>query len=610
MVIVLCIINLFYIDAMRIKMLSFFLLIVSVGSAQKIRWDDLNVRVAVQPSLMVKQNPLDVAVLTTTVDNAFFANQSLQYNIGDNVFLYNDYIKNNFGLPQLVAVLEYKYAPATLHIVKKDLKFQVVVVSHIYANLILIDRDKGVFDTHEIKLGDCDLVNPVSNIKVFNANMGNLDYPNNLNTTLLIGDLSEFEANQYKNKSNPSLPRVSDGKSVDDVQLIKLGIKVGSVLRGKFHPTERYIRRAFNYLKEDKEFNSDNFNKASELVKTGLDPVDESKLRNAITIWNEESATITDLEDKKNKKYYIAIQENILQCYNVLRDFSMTDDLAANLKKYDTNNQIADALISNKKGFLSAKPVSPEIEYEPVPGRFKPTDVTRFLEKKAGVINAIPRLVPDKYDGKLRDMQEFYTASKAFKNATQNSADYIALCYKFIDLASLEFSSSNHSQVKEVKDILAPYNAFCNTIGVEKKKFSDNFDFKNDAQNYLSKLRVHIMSLHKKEEFLVFDDALLTAIKLTIEHTKPENKTIAQDFIDLNTLVFFRQILNTTSYDADIDRSLDNISTFLSKKFPDQRFEVFFEFRSASKLIKEKKKLSSVELANLANILTILYTYV
>lgn len=595
---------------MRVKVLFLCLVVISCARAQKIRWDDLNVRVAVQPSLLVKDNPLDVAVIATTVDNAFFANQSLQYNIGDNVFLYNDYIKNNFGLPQLVAVLEYKYAPATLHVVKKDLKFQVVVVSHIYANLILIDRDKGVFDTQEIKLGDCDLVNPVSNIKGYNSNLGYLDYPNNLNTTLLIGDLSEFEANQYKDKNNPILPRVSDGKSVDDVQLIKLRLKVGSVLRGKFHVTERYIRRAFNYLKEDKEFNSDNFNKASQLVNSGLDPVDESKLRKAITIWNEESATITNLEDKKNKKYYIAIQENILQCYNVLRDFSITDDLAANLKKYDTNNQIADALISNKKGFLSAKPVSPEIVYVPVPGRFKPTDVTRFLEKKEGVINPIPRLVPDKYDGKLRDMQEFYTASKAFKNAAQNSADYIALCYKFIDLASLEFSSSNHSQVKEVKDILAPYNAFCNTIGSEKKKFTDSFDFKNDAQNYLIKLRVHIMSLHKKEEFLVFEDALLAAIKLTIEHTKSENKTIAQDFIDLNTVVSFRQILNTTAYDATIERSLDNITAFLSKKFPDQRFEVFFEFRSASKLIREKKKLSNVELANLANILTILYTYV
>ncbi|CAM2830637.1 hypothetical protein [Flavobacterium frigoris] len=82
------------------------------------------------------------------------------------------------------------------------------------------------------------------------------------------------------------------------------------------------------------------------------------------------------------------------------------------------------------------------------------------------------------------------------------------------------------------------------------------------------------------------------------------------NFIDLNTVVSFRQILNTTAYDATIERSLDNITAFLSKKFPDQRFEVFFEFRSASKLIREKKKLSNVELANLANILTILYTYV
>jgi hypothetical protein len=595
---------------MKIKLLFLLSLITAYTAAQKIRWDDLNVRTTVQPSLFLKENPLDVGVICTSSDQEFFANQSLQYNIGDNVFLYNDYISNNLGFPKLVAVLEYKYAAATLHVIKKDLKYQVVVVSHIYANLLLIDPDKGVFDTQEMKLGDCDLVNPISNIKGFNSNLGNLDYPNNLNTTLVIADLSEFEANQYKDKSNSSLPRVIDGKSVDDVQLLKLKLKIGSLLRGKFLVTNRYVKRAFNYLKEDKDFSGDNFNKASQLINSSLDPVDESKLRDAIVILNEEASSILDLEEKKNKKYYIAIQENILQCYNVLRDFSITDDIANNLKKYDSNNQIADALISNKKGAAVPKQSAKEIVYNAVPARFISSDLTRFLGKKEGFINAIPRLVPDKYDGKLRDMSEFYTASVAFKSAPVNSDNFNNLVSMFIDLAEAERSGSNHSQVREVKEVLSAYNTFCVTVGNERKKFADSYDFKKEAAFYITRLREHILSLHKKEEFLVFNDALSTAITSTIEHTKSENKSIAQDFIDLNTALRFKQILNNAKYDVTIQRTLANITAFLDKKFPSQQLEVFYEFKNASKVIKEKKVFTTVELANFSNILTILYTYV
>lgn len=593
---------------MKNKLLLFILLVSSLSNAQKIRWDNLNVRREIQPSLFLKENPLDVAFMTTSTDGVFFADPTMDYRVSDMGILYNDYIYNDLGFPKLVALLEYKYEPATLHIIKKDLKYQVVVVSHIYANLILIDPEKGVFDVQEIKLGDCDLVNPVANIKGFNSNLGNLDYPNNLNTTLLLRDLSEFEANQYRDQKNPNLPRKSEIKEVEQIQINKLGFKVGNILHTKFHPYGKYSQLAFNYLKEDKDFNSENFNKASQLINTGIDPIDESKVRQALEIWKTEASSIANPEDKKSKKYYIAIQENILQCYNVLRDFTETDEIANNLKTIDPKNQIADALISNKK--KNAIPTEKkQIVYSPLPPRFAQTDVTRFLKKRKDMINGLNHLQPDYYDGKLTDISIYKEACLLLKENKLGSVNSTKIIDLLIDIAGYEKNSSNYHQRKELNDVLKNYNAFCMKVANENKKFTATYDFKNDALSYRTKLREHILSLNKVEDFTAFNDALTTSVVATIEKTKPENIAIAQDFIDLNTAMTLKQLTNTTKYDSTIDKNITAITTFLDKKFPEQKREVFFEFKNACRLIKENKKFSTLEIADFSNTLRLLYLY-
>lgn len=590
---------------MKTKLLLFLLLLSTFLNAQKIRWNDLDVRREVQPSLFLKENPIDVGFLYTSTDHEFFADQTMGYYVADNGILYNDFIKNDLGFPKLVAVLEYKYQPATLHLIKKDLKYQVVVVSHIYANLLLIDPEKGLFDVQEIKLGDCDLVNPIGNTKGFNSNLGGLDYPNNLNTTLLISDLSEFEANQYRNKENPNLPRKTDVKDVDHIQLLKLQLKVGGVLMSKFLSYGKYVKRSFNYLKEDKEFNGENFNKASELINNGVNPVDTLKVRQAIDIWKTEAKSISNLEDKKNKKYYIAIQENILQSYNVLRDFTETDEIASNLKSIDSKNEIADALISNKKS--AAIPVEKkEIVYTSIPPRFDNTDLPRFLKKKKDMVNPLTLVQRGKFDFKLTDMSIYKAVSLIVKETTPSSPNFNKMADLIIFLAG---QHTNYSQIKELDDVLKNYNTFCLKIADETKKFRATFDFKKEADQYIIKLRAHILSLHKIEEFTVFNDALTIAIVKTIEHTKPENIAIAQDFLDFETAINMRLITNTTKYNDTINRTMSNIVTFLDKKIPDQKMEVFFEFKNICRLIKENKKFSSSELINFSNTLALLYTY-
>ncbi|RED25038.1 hypothetical protein BD847_1777 [Flavobacterium cutihirudinis] len=593
---------------MKNRLLLLLLLLSSLSHAQKIRWDNLNVRREVQPSLFIKENPLDVAFITTSTDGVFFNDPTMDYRVSDIRVLYNDYIYNDLGFPKMVALLEYKYEPATLHIIKKDLKYQVAVVSHIYANLILIDPEKGVFDTQEIRLGDCDLVNPVANTKGFNSNLGDLDYPNNLNTTLLLTDLSEFEANQYRDQKNPSLPRKSEIKEVEQIQIYKLGFKVGRILHTKFHPYGKYSQLAFNYLKEDKDFNGENFNKASQLINTGINPIDESKVRQALEIWKTEASSITNLEDKKNKKYYIAIQENILQCYNVLRDFTETDEIANNLKTIDAKNQIADALISNKrKNAIPAE--KKQIVYSPLPPRFAQTDVVRFLKKKKDMINGLNHIQPDYYDGKLTDMSIYKEASLLVKESKPDSEKFNILIDLLIDITGYEKNSSNYHQRKELTDVLKDYNAFCMKVANENKKFTANYDFKKDPHSYRTKLREHILSLNKVADFTSFNDALTTSVALTIEKTKPENITIAQDFIDLNTAMTLKQLMHTTKYDATITKAIDSITAFLDKKFPKQDLEVFFEFKNACILIKENKKFSTLEIADFSNTLRLLYMY-
>ncbi|MCK8140332.1 hypothetical protein MW871_00350 [Flavobacterium sp. I-SCBP12n] len=596
---------------MKAKFLMLLLLCSAFIQAQKIRWDNVNVRREVAPSLFLKESPLNVALICTTFDSGLSSDPTMRYQVFENAILYNDFIYNNFGLPEIVALLEYKFAPATVHLVKQDLKYKVAVVSHLYANLILIDRSKGFFDEQEVRLGEIDLVHPIANIKGFNSNLGFLDYPNNLNTTLVIDDLTEFEANQYKNKTNPSLPRSGEEKSVNEIQLLKLKMKVGSILRGKFLPTARYQQRSFNYLKEDKDFKSDNFDKALQLVKSGVDPVNESKVREAISIWQTEADAITNLDDKKTKKYYIALQENILQGYNVIRDFQNTDELASKLKSIDSNNEIANALISNKKNAALPQPPQKEIVFAPVPARFDRSDVKRFLDKKSGKINAIVRLQPDKYEGKLGDMNTYKAASEVFRKSQVNSTSFNAILSLFLQIAEYERTGVNYDQVKEVKEVLKSYNAFCLQLAKERKAFDATYDFKNQAASYMEKLRLHLLSLHKKEEFTVFDDALSTAITATIAHTKPENQQIARDIIDLNTAVTLKAnaTADPVKNQVIIDRLIDNVTAFFAKKVPNQQYEVFFEFDNSAKLLKQNKSISAVELGNFSSILCVLYFY-
>lgn len=592
---------------MKNNLLLLLLLASTFLNAQKIRWDNLNVRREVQPSLFLKENPLDVGFLYTSTDHEFFADQTMQYAVADEAVLYNDYIYNNLGFPKLVALLEYKYQPATLHLIKKDLKYQVAVVSHLYANLILIDPEKGVFDVREIKLGDCDLVNPVGNMKGYNSNLGDLDYPNNLNTTLLRTDLSEFEANQYKDQKNPTLPRSTDVKGVNQIQLIKLQFKVGSILQNKFHTHGKYTELAFNYLKEDKDFNSDNFNKASQLINTGIDPIDESKVRQALEIWKTESKSI-NLEDKKNKKYYIAVQENILQCYNVLRDFTETDEIANNLKSIDANNEIADALISNKK--KNAVPVEKkEIVYTPLPPRFAKADVARFLKKRKDQINSLMIIQPGKFDVKLNDMNIYKNASILIKETKPSSENYNKIVDLFIDITTYAGNSSNSNLPKEANESVGSFNLFCKKVLEERKKFDDTFDFKKEASLYRLKLRNHLLSLHKIEDFTSFNDALSIAIDKTISYTKPENTALAHDFTDFNMAMTLKQLTDTTKYDNTIKETLSSITSFIGKKFPVQNREVFFEYKNICRLIQENKKFSRFEIAYFSNTLNYLYTY-
>lgn len=593
---------------MKNNLLLVLLLISTFLNAQKIRWDNLNVRREIQPSLFLKENPLDVAFFYTSTDREFFADQTMQYAVADQAVLYNDYIYNNLGFPKLIALLEYKYQPATLHLIKKDLKYQVAVVSHLYANLILIDPEKGVFDVQEIKLGDIDLINPVGNTKGYNSNLGYLDYPNNLNTTLLRTDLSDFEANQYKDQKNPTLPRSTDVKDVDQIQLIKLQFKVGNTLRTKFHTHGKYKSLAFNYLKDDKDFNSENFNKASQLINTGIDPIDEPKVRQALEIWKTEAKSITNLEDKKNKKYYIAIQENILQCYNVLRDFTETDEIANNLKTIDKKNEIADALISNKKN--NAIPVEKkEIVYTPLPPRFAKDDVVRFLKKRKDQINPLMIIQPGKFDVKLNDMNIYKNASLLIKETKVGTENYTKIVDLLIDIATYSGNSSNSHLPKEANESVTNFNLFCKKTLDERKKFDDTFDFKKEASLYRFKLRNHLLSLHKIEEFTSFNDALSIAIDKTILYTKPENVALAHDFTDFNMAMTLKQLTETTKYDNTIKETMSRITSFIDKKFPVQDREAFFEYKNICRLIQENKKFTHSEIIYFSNTLKYMYSY-
>lgn len=390
--------------------------------------------------------------------------------------------------------------------------------------------------------------------------------------------------------------------------LSKLGFKVGRILHTKFHPYGKYSQLSFNYLKEDKDFNGENFNKATQLINAGIDPIDESKVRQAIEIWKAEASSITNPEDKKSKKYYIAIQENILQCYNVLRDFTETDELANKLKTIDSKNQIADALISNKK--KNAAPVEKkEIVYSPLPSRFAKSDVVRFLKKRKDMINGLNHVQPDYYDGKLTDMNIYKEASLLLKENKPGSQNFNPLVDLLIDIAGYEKNSSNYHQRKELNDVLKNYNEFCIKVATETNKFRANFDFKKEARLYRSKLREHILSLNKIEDFIAFNDALTTSVATTIEKTKPENIAIARDFIDLDTAITLKQLTNTTKFDATLAKTMTNITSFLDKKFPEQKYEVFFEFKNACRLIKEDKKFSTLEIADFCNTLRWLYSY-
>lgn len=321
---------------------------INLNNAQKVKTETLELTKTVQPILFRAENPIDITLVRTTSSGELASNNL--YNADDNI---PRYITNNTSTPKYIAVLDYVYKPATSKIEKlgtqtNDLFYK----SNIVATLYLLSREKGVFYEENISLQD----NTQNNWKD-NALFGSL-------TTVLKVSVNNVEVGNYLtyNSFSPSLVN-----NIEKTQIERLTIKAYKTIREGMMENESKNRLTFNYLKNDDEFKSPEFDKAYAILKGNINPINKTEILNSIQVWKNEADKLTNLSDKSSKKFKIALFENILNAHYIIDNYE-TDDIENQLKSLDEKNDVLYFYQGQKNKYSSNKNLEiKEFKYSPLP---------------------------------------------------------------------------------------------------------------------------------------------------------------------------------------------------------------------------------------------------
>lgn len=555
--------------------------------AQSVKSENLEYTKTVLPTILNLEKPLDLNVLR--ISNSDFINKSGLLNLNFNKTRFINYNTSN---PKYIAVLEYIYADPYLNYQKKSLN-EIVIKSNIEAKLYLIEAGKGIFDTEIIKL-----TNP-QNQNTFGRGFYEVS------STISKSMISDAEVAPFlKDGKFPNPAKIME---VETEQMLRLSAIADRRINEKITSFEEDAKIEFNYLKEDKNFNSSDFNLVYNTVKQSLKPVNISQLKAAVKGFKAEFDRYQTSDEKKISKYKEALLENIITLCYLTDDYDNAEIYEKLMNEINPKNRQMSWFIDAKKKYEnrnSTSKLGQSLTYSPIPENLLSTSsnnktLTQSTEEQDYTIDKMNRNTNAHYIQSTIELSNLSYQLKALQKGgllPQHENDIFNKIIWTMMTFDNKISTLRSSEKSYIKDLIS----FCERFNKEiKEKKIFNSDDNKDVR--LMKTREYISKNYKIEDFTKYISSIDQAILERTNDKKESTKLAYRSAINMNSIVQMRDLLaddqfmesNRKSFEDQLDQILEE--SHLSKN------NAYYEFKKSIKVfeaIKNKRQLSKDEYEN------------
>ncbi|UIR56209.1 hypothetical protein LZQ00_18345 [Sphingobacterium sp. SRCM116780] len=560
----------------------------SVTFAQNVKSEDLEYSKIVMPTILNLEKPVDLNILR--VSNSDFINKSGLLNLN---FGKTNFISYNTSNPKYIAVLEYTYIDPYLYHQKKTLN-EIIIKSNIEAKLHLIEAGKGIFDTEIIKLQNQQNENTIGR--------GYYEVSSTINKSLI----SDAEAAPFlKDGKFPNPEKVME---VETEQMLRISEIANRKIKEKITSSEEDAKIEFNYLKEDKNFNSSDFDAIYNTVKQSLKPINASQLRSAVKGLKTEFDNYQTSTDKKIIKYKEALLEDIITLSYLTDDYGDATTYEELMNGVNPKNRQMSWFMRTKKKYENSNNrLGQPLAYSPIPDHLLSTSsTTKVLTQST-----------DEQDYKIEKLNK-----NEFSNYIQSTIQLNNLSYqlKAIQKGGLLPQHENDIFNKIIWTIINYNNNFNTLRGSEKSIIKDFANFSgafakemkekkiynfNDSKDVmLMKIRAYVSKNMKIEDFTKYISSIDQAILERTNEKKEYTREAYRSAIHMNSIVQMRDLLADDLFMENERKSFeDNLNKILEEQVnillgKDASYHEFKKSIRVFESIKNKRQLSKEEYEN------------
>lgn len=555
--------------------------------AQNIKSENLEYTKTILPTILNLEKPLDLNILR--ISSSDYINKSGLLNLN---FSKTRFINYNTSNPKYVAVLEYIYSDPYLNYQKKSLN-EIVIKSNIEAKLYLIESGKGIFDTEIIKL-----TNPQ------NQNSFGREFYE-ISSTISKSMITDAEASPFlKDGKFPNPAKVME---VETEQMQRLSVIANRRINEKIASFEEDAKIEFSYLKEDKNFNSTDFDKVYNTVKQNLKPINADQLKAAVKDFKIEFDKYQTSTEKKTLKYKEALLENIITICYLTDDYSNADIYEKLMNEISPKNRLMSWFMSTKKKYENRNSISKLGEpliYSPIPENLLSTssnnkNLIQSNEEQDYKIDKINRNMNANYIQSTIELNNLSYQLKAIQKRgllPQHENDIFNKIIWTMMTFDNKIGTLRGSEKTYIKDLIR----FCEVFSkeIKDKKIFNSEDGKDER---LMKIREYISKNYKIEDFTNYIPSIEKAVLERTNDKKESTKVAYRSAIHMNSIVQIRDLLaddqfmesERKSFEDKLDNALEEqVKSYLSKN------DTYYEFKKSIKvfdIIKNKRQLSKEE---------------
>lgn len=561
-------------------MKSLFYILIYTSSitlfGQKIKNEDLSYSKVYLPTILNLDQPIDINI-------QFISSTDYIKNIikSANIYSTTDFSNNNSSNPKYIAVVDYIYKePYSFH-EKKSLN-TIVIKSKIDAILYLIEAGKGVFNTDTIK----------SNERPF----------------IIDKLVSDAEVSAYF--LNGIFPNPEKITQVDRGQVINISDLAKDKIREKLTTTKENKKIELNNLKSDKEFNSNNFSKAFEIITKNLEPLNNDKLTEAINLFQIELDHYKDNSEKKINKYKIAILENILRLSFLTDSYQNIDNYKSSMNSLDSKNFVLKWYLSKYESYKKrneSSQLNQSLTYTDIPEKlFNTSNNKTALTQAENVnderINKLDVTSYYEYIDPVFSLNNILFYLKALKNERlldkyQNDIFNEIIWYMFQH--EYKIKKLRNSETKLMQDFITFSKEF-NKITKEKNVYK----MEDEKSVKLMKLREYVSLNYTIQDFTKFIPAIENTIKAATSNTRKELVEGYLAATNLSSIMQTRNLIAKDDYMESERKSYEKILDDMLEanvKNPIFKNKSYYEFKKSIDLIKNmefKRSFTEEELEN------------